>query len=179
VGAKNSAAEAVVRLARVEADVTVCHRGEGFDAARVKPWLLPEIHSLIAEQRAKLFSRVVPIRIEPGLVVVRYIDGSGEFALPFDKLFLLTGYHQDNSLFQELGVQLIGDEQRPALNPETMETNVPGVFVAGTATAGTQLRGVTVFIENCHRHAGLIRSAIAGGPHHAHAADRPVEFREI
>lgn len=178
VGAKNSAAEAVVRLSRVEAEVTVCQRGPGF-ADSVKPWLRPEISSLIAEKRVRLMTHVVPARIGEDQIAVRSLVDGGEEILPFDRLFLLTGYRQDTRLFDELGVRLIGDDRVPACDGKTLETNVPGVYVAGTAAAGTQGGGYKVFIENCHRHAAVLAAALSGRPcPPASAAERGEEYRE-
>jgi thioredoxin reductase (NADPH) len=71
--------------------------------------------------------------------------------VPADFVLLLIGYQMDSSLLESAGVELRGSGRAPFVNPETMETNVPGFYVAGTAAAGTQLR-FKLFIENCHTH---------------------------
>ncbi|MCB1281315.1 MAG: NAD(P)-binding domain-containing protein, partial [Salinibacterium sp.] len=82
-----------------------------------------------------------------------------------DDVLLLTGYEQDTSLFERIGVGTEGDGRKPTFCLKTMETNVPGVFVAGTAVAGTELHGVRVFIENAHVHAERIAATVMGsGP---------------
>ena len=81
--------------------------------------------------------------------------------VPADFVLLLTGYRADMSLFSAAGVELRGEQQLPAHNPHTMETNIPGLFVAGTAVAGTQ-RGYKVFLENCHVHVERIVAALQG-----------------
>jgi len=78
-----------------------------------------------------------------------------------DCVVLLTGYVQDPDLFDRLGVEREGEERRAVVNPRTMETNVPGVYVAGTAAGGSQRRA-TVFIETSHVHAGRIAAAVTG-----------------
>ena len=80
-----------------------------------------------------------------------------------DFVLLLTGYEADMRLFEMAGVELAAGDQRPAFDRNTMATNVPGLFVAGTATAGTQA-SYRVFIENCHIHAARIVAAIEGRP---------------
>ncbi len=179
VGAKNSAAEAAVRLSRVEAKITICHRREDFDPVRIKAWLLPELRCLIDEEKISFLPNVEVKRIEAKKTFLKYQSDGSSAVLEHDRVLLLTGYEQDSSLFQELGVQLIGEGHAPRHNPETMETNVPGVFVAGTATAGTQIGGVTVFIENCHGHAGRIVGAITGKSCPVEERHREVESREI
>ena len=82
--------------------------------------------------------------------------------IPADFVLLMTGYRQDPRLFEMLGVTLQGDERAPAHDPETMETNVPGVFIAGTAVAGTPPRKVSVIVETCHVHVPRIVAAITG-----------------
>jgi thioredoxin reductase (NADPH) len=84
-------------------------------------------------------------------------------------VLLLTGYEADMSLCRQLGVELKIDSQAPQFDPATMETNVPGLYVAGTATAGTQGR-FTVFIENCHVHVERIMAALTGAAAPADAA---------
>jgi thioredoxin reductase (NADPH) len=78
-----------------------------------------------------------------------------------DDVLLLTGYVMDGSLLESAGVEMVGKERRPRFEAGTMETNVPGLFVAGTAVAGSQERH-RVFIENCHVHAERIAGAVTG-----------------
>ncbi|HEY8713381.1 MAG TPA: thioredoxin reductase, partial [Thermoanaerobaculia bacterium] len=73
-------------------------------------------------------------------------------------------YVQNPTLFEQLGVELRGNDRQPVYDPDTMETNVPGVFVAGTAVAGTPPRKVTVIVETCHVHIPRIVGAISGRP---------------
>ncbi len=73
----------------------------------------------------------------------------------------MTGYVADMTLFEQLGVKLTGEGQRPAIDEATMQTSIPGLYVAGTATAGTQ-RSFQVFIENCHVHAHRIVAHLTG-----------------
>jgi thioredoxin reductase (NADPH) len=162
VGGRNSAAEAALRLYRVPAQVTVSYRGEALPSG-VKHWLRPELEMLVRTGRIEGLFRTVPVEIRPEAVTLRSLDDDTRTDVPADFVLLMTGYVADMALFRQAGVELRGDRELPAFDPETMETNVPGLFVAGTATAGTQGSGVRVFLENCHVHAARIVAAITGG----------------
>jgi thioredoxin reductase (NADPH) len=82
--------------------------------------------------------------------------------IPADFVLLLIGYEQDNTLFKLAGIHLVGDCGAPAFDPATMESNVKGIYVAGTAVGGTQDK-YRVFIENCHIHVHRIIAALTGG----------------
>lgn len=170
VGGKNSAVEAALRLFRAGAHVTVSYRRAEF-SERIKYWLRPELLALIKEGRIGFLPRTLPVEITPRHVVLVGTDEQGQpittdgepTRFEADEVLLLTGYVQDTALFDVLGVELEGKNRAPVHDPRTMETNVPGVHVAGTASAGTQ-HGVTVFIETSHVHARRIACAIAGKP---------------
>ncbi len=147
IGGRNSAIEAAVRCQRAGAEVTLSYRGADFDATSVKFWLLPEIRSMIRDERVRFLPNTRPVEIRGGSVV---LDPIGE--VPADFVLALTGYRQDPSLFEMLGVDMRGHERVPRYDEETMETNVPGVFVAGTAISGSPLQRVRVIVEDCHVH---------------------------
>jgi len=155
VGGRNSAVEAAVRCQRAGADVTLSYRRDDFDATSVKFWLLPEIRSMMRDRRVTFLPRTWPVEIRNGTVLLN----SGD-ELPADFVLALTGYRQDTTLFEMLGVDLQGGDRKPRLDEETMETNVPGVFVAGTAIAGSPEERVRVIVEDCHVHVPRIVSAI-------------------
>jgi thioredoxin reductase (NADPH) len=95
-------------------------------------------------------------------VVLKPTAGSGSrIEVEADHIVLLTGYVQDPDLYEQLGVELMGDSRKPKFSLDTMETNVPGVFVVGTGSAGTQLRA-KVFIETSHVHAHRVVAALEG-----------------
>ena len=156
IGGRNSAVEAAIRCQRAGADVTVSYRGPEIDPS-VKFWLLPEIRGMIRDGRVQFLPRTVPVEIRAHSVV---FDSGDE--QPFDFVLLMTGYRQDPAMFEMLGVRLEGAERQPSHDPETMETNVPGVFIAGTAVAGTPPRKVAVIVETCHVHVPRIVAAIRG-----------------
>ncbi len=168
VGGKNSAVEAAIRLYRVGAKVAVSYRRDRFDPERIKYWLLPELEWLIDKGRIVFHPETVPDNFEPGATTLRRLNpdaikehGSERFKTASDFVLLLTGYDQDKTLFKKLGVELIGEEQHPAFDRETMQTNIQGLFVAGTATGGSQKRA-KVFIETSHVHAQRIAATLAG-----------------
>lgn len=161
VGGKNSAVEAALRCWHTGADVTICYRKNRFDDASVKYWLLPELQGRIERGEIRAVMNAVPVEITRSEVRIRHIDNDRIEELPADAVLLLTGYRLDYTLLRSLGAAFTGEEGRPVFDEETMETSVPGVYIAGTATAGEQ-RSYRVFIENCHIHAARIAAALAG-----------------
>ena len=107
------------------------------------------------------------IAIPKALARCQAAAGSGPTQeIPADFVLMLIGYEMDSSLLSMAGVELTGESRAPALNVETMETNVAGLFVAGTAAAGTQFH-FKLFIENCHSHVVRIIRALTGNdPRH-------------
>src|SRR5258708_27735167 len=169
VGGRNSSVEAAVRCQRAGADVTLSYRRDDFDPKVVKFWLLPEVRAQIRDGLIRYLPRTTPIEIGKGTALLAPTDDYGAVipdAVPIeidaDFVLLLTGYRQHATLFDQLCVKLPGDNRQPVHDPETMETNVPGVFVAGTAVAGTPPRKVTVIVETCHVHVPRILAAIQG-----------------
>jgi thioredoxin reductase (NADPH) len=156
VGGRNSAVESALRCYRVGARVHLCHRG-GQIHERVKFWLRPEVESLLAEGRivGHLPDEVAAITEESVLLA------SGEEPA-VDDVVLQIGYRQDPDLFAMFGVPVSGPRKAPVIDPDTMRA-ANGVFVVGTATAGTQDR-FEVFIENSHDHPLRVAAALAGRP---------------
>lgn len=161
VGGKNSAVETALRCHHAGAHVTLSYRGERFDPSAVKYWILPEIEALIAHGQIHYLPQTIPTKIEPHQTLLQSTLGNPPSAIPADFVLLLTGYIQDPTLFDQLGVTRSGENQTPTLDPDTMMTNMPHVYVAGTAAAGTQHR-FKLFIENCHPHVTKITRALTG-----------------
>ncbi len=176
VGGKNSAVEAALRCQQAGAFVSMSYRGAGLPEKSIKYWLLPEIAGLIKEGRIEANYSTVPIEITPSHVRLKSLDGSAPELLdvPADFVLMLIGYEQENKLFKLAKLNLDGDCGAPTFDEATMETSVPGVFVAGTAVAGTQDK-YRVFIENCHVHVDRIVGALTGATRHVEA---PVFARE-
>jgi len=147
VGGKNSAAEASLELFRAGAHVTLVHRRAALGDS-IKYWVRPDIENRIKEGSiaARFQSRVVEIR---GTEVVIDHNGVPE-TLPAEAVFLLTGYHPDVDLMRRAGIHCDPETLAPALNPETFESNVPNLFIAGGAVAGRNTGNI--FIENGRFH---------------------------
>ena len=185
VGGQNSAAEAAIRLYRLGADVTVSYRGEAV-GQRIKPWLRPELEWLFSKGCIGFEPETVPaairdvgVGVDTGRLEVELESTAGGARTKhrFDRVLLLTGYVQDHTLFERLGVSL-GDspERRPAIDPATHESkSAPGVYVVGTACGGSQRRAL-FFIETCHVHAEKVRAALRGEV--AKVADPVFELEE-
>lgn len=162
VGGKNSAVEAALRSHQAGASVSLSYRQSQLSPQSIKYWLLPEINDLLKTGKMTPLFETVPTRITPGEVTLARVAGGGESqTLPFDFVLKLIGYEQDNSLLRLAGVELSTDCGAPLLDPATMETSVPGLYVAGTAVAGTQDK-YRVFIENCHIHVDRILASLRG-----------------
>jgi thioredoxin reductase (NADPH) len=184
VGGGNSAAESALEMFRAGAHVTLVHR-----AATLKPsikyWVRPDIENRIKEGSITAHFSAVVREIRPTSVVIGPSDvvdsgvvpdvpvppdgsagyvaprreaQSTEQEVPADVVYLLTGYRADADLMVRAGVELT-ERQAPVHDPETFETNVPGLFVAGGAIAGVDTG--TVFIENGRFHGEKIVEAIA------------------
>ena len=160
IGGKNSAVEAALRSHHAGARVAISYRREKLPEKSIKYWLMPEITNLIETGRMAGHFATRPVAITPAHVTLRRADGS-TYDVAADFVLKLIGYEQDNTLFKLAGVKLLGDCGAPAYDDRTMETNVPGLYVAGTAVGGTQEK-YTVFIENCHVHVERIVAALTG-----------------
>lgn len=167
VGGKNSAAEAALRCHHAGARVSLSYRRAELPAKSIKYWLYPELTGLLRTGGITPLFETQPVSISTTDVHLRRADGRVE-AVPADFVLLLTGYEADMALFRQAGVGLLGPNEVPTFDPETMETDVPGLYVAGTAAAGTQSR-YELFIENCHTHVSRILTHLTGDP----APDRP------
>ena len=129
----------------------------------IKYWLLPEMNDLLRTGRIKGYFNTRPTEITPTSVTLEGACG-GQMPptrIDFDFVLLLIGYVQNNELLKCAGIELRGDCGSPVFDERTMETNVPGLYVAGTAVAGTQDK-YKVFIENCHVHVDRIIAALTG-----------------
>ena len=147
IGGKNSAAIAALELWRHGARVTLVHRHEGMHA-HVKYWIKPDIENRIKNGEIKAYFKTSVSRITAH--EVELVAPGGEVRLKNDFVFALTGYHPDYDFLRKMGVQLSGDECRPVVNTKSLETNVPGIYVAGCIVAGSRTN--EIFIENGRFH---------------------------
>lgn len=157
VGAKNSAALAALELWWTGARVTLVHHGPGIHN-HVKYWIKPNIENRIksGEIRAHFRSRVVEILPDS----LRVATPSGEIRLVNDFLFAMTGYHPDFAFMEALGIHLVAGTNRPRTDPETLESDRPGIYLAGVIVAGVFTN--EIFIENGRFHGEKIARDIAG-----------------
>ena len=154
VGGRNSAIEAAIRLYRANAKVTIVHRRDTLDADRIKPWLLPELNALVRENKISLIlsTEVKEIKDEFAILNNKNNSPSNHLELSHDFVLLLTGYEQDPNLFINANIELIGDNCTPYINSDTCESNIDGIYIIGTAVAGSQKNGAKHFIETSHIH---------------------------
>ncbi len=157
VGGKNSACEAALDLYRNGAQVTLVHRGPTLGDS-VKYWVKPDIENRIKEGTiaARFNSRIDEIRTTE--VVVTDADGTVS-TIPAESVLLLTGYRADPEFLLRTGVEVNAESLEPVYDPDTFETNVPGLFIAGGQLAGK--RTGIVFIENGRFHGERIARVIA------------------
>jgi thioredoxin reductase (NADPH) len=167
VGGRNSAVESALRCWRGgAAQVMLSYRGAELNFERIKPHLAVDLGDRLGKGEITFFPATVPLEITPGHVLLAGTQGDGSgngrhLSLETDAVLLMTGFEADMSLFRAAGVQLNGPQQAPTFDEETMETNIPGLYVAGTAAGGTQSR-FTYFISTSHDHVAKIVRALTG-----------------
>ncbi len=147
IGGKNSAVESALDLYRNGARVTLLVRGKELGAS-LKYWVKPDIENRIkAGQIRALFGIRVQEFVRDGVVVE---NDAGVEELQARQVFALTGYHPDYEFIEALGVRLDKESRRPALDPNTLESNVRGIYLAGVVIAGKYTG--EIFIENGRFH---------------------------
>jgi thioredoxin reductase (NADPH) len=157
IGGKNSAAEAALDLFRGGARVTLVHRGTEMGKS-LKYWVKPDIENRIRAGEVTALFKTHVVCFEPGKVIVK--NSGAERALPAEHAFAMTGYHPDFTFLEQQGIRLDPETRRPASNPETLETNVPGIHIAGVVVGG--MNTSEIFIENGRFHGKEIIAAITG-----------------
>lgn len=151
VGAKNSAAIAALELWRHGVRVTIVHRGPKI-SDKVKYWIKPDIENRIKNGEITAYFNSTVKEILPAEVVLTTPDGELRFKNDF--VLALTGYHPDFEFITGLGIRLTQPDCRPEVDPETLESNVPGIYLAGVLIAGNKTG--EIFIENGRFHGGVI-----------------------
>jgi len=147
IGGANSAAISALDLYRHGARVTLVHWGPGIDV-HVKYWIKPDIENRIKNGEIKAYfnSRVKEIRQDDVLIAT----AEGEVRVRNDFVLALTGYHPDFEFLRGLGIRLSDEHCRPVCDPQTLESNVPGIYLAGVIVAGSATS--EIFIENGRFH---------------------------
>ena len=147
IGGKNSAAEAALDLWRHGARVTLVYRGTQIHN-HVKYWVRPDIENRIKAGEITAYFNSTVQEIGPDFVVVKAPDGT--LRLQNDFVFALTGYHPDYDFLTSVGIELSAEQHRPFCDPETLESNAAGIYVAGVIVAGSRTN--EIFIENGRFH---------------------------
>jgi thioredoxin reductase (NADPH) len=156
VGAKNSACIAALDLFWTGARVTMVHRGSGI-SNNVKYWIKPNIENRIANGEVKAYFRSTVKEIRPFDVILRTPEG--EVTIKNDFVFAMIGYRPDFEFMAEHGIHLDPVTSKPITDPETLESERKGIYLAGVIVAGTHTN--EIFIENGRFHGKVIAEAIA------------------
>ena len=155
VGGRNSAVEAALDLYRHGVRVTLIHRGERLSDG-VKYWILPDMENRIKAGEIRALFGATVRRIEPGGLVVA--EAAGERRLDARFVFVLIGFRPDVALMRAFGIAVEEGTLAPRHDPATLETNVPGLYVAGSVVAGRFNN--KIFVENGRLHGAVIVRAI-------------------
>ncbi|MBI5214964.1 MAG: YpdA family putative bacillithiol disulfide reductase [Ignavibacteriae bacterium] len=156
VGGKNSAVEAALDLYRHGASVTVVHRGDALSPG-VKYWILPDFENRVKEGSITLQLKTVVKEFRQGMTIVENQNGT-RTEIKTDFAFVLIGYLPDVAFLRSVGINVDVETLAPQCHPETFETNVPGLFVAGGLVGGKFNN--KVFIENGREHGKNIIEAL-------------------
>ena len=159
VGGGNSAAEAALDLWRAGSRVTLLHFGPDFDK-RIKPWVLPDVQNRGKEGAITLRWNSRVASIAPGTVTVRTAAGEEQVRARF--VYVMTGFAPNTELLRDAGVPIDPDTGIPQHDADTLETVIPGLFIAGVVVAGFDAN--KVFIENGRFHGDKIVARLLGRP---------------
>jgi thioredoxin reductase (NADPH) len=164
IGSQNSAVEAALDLHAHHARVTMIVRAKRFGDS-VKYWLKPNIENRVKSGAIKVFFESQVTLVEPDRVEITNSSTGTRQWIESDQLFALTGYQPDISLLDRLGIAHEKMTKIPSFNPDTLESNVEGIFIAGSVACGCETG--TIFIENGKLHAytiiGVIKRRLAEG----------------
>lgn len=152
IGGKNSAAVAALDLYRAGARVTLVHRGSRLSSS-IKYWIKPDIENRIKAGEIQARFDTIVVEITQRALVLRHRSGE-TVSLDNDFVFAMTGYRPDLEFFHTVGVRLDPEDQRPLIDKDSYESNVPGVYLAGVVVAGMFTN--EVFIENGRFHGKVV-----------------------
>ena len=151
IGGRNSAAESAMRCFYAGAHVSIVYRNAEFNPEIVKYWILPDLMSRIHDGTIIPYFDSVVQEIKHKSIVLKNLIDESFTEIPADFVIKAIGFNADMTLCQQMGVSINKNIQGPDFNSDTMETTIPGLYVVGTITGGTQKRFI-VFIENSHIH---------------------------
>jgi thioredoxin reductase (NADPH) len=168
IGGRNSAVESALRCWRAGAEVTLSYR-RAIISERVKDHIRPDLLAQIENGNITYYPETIPVEITPQHVVLQPArDGQAIAGQPIihptDFVLFAIGFRAEMRLYELAGVQLDEPRRVPRFDPATMETNVPGLYIAGTTVAGEHQDRYRLFIENSHEHVVKIVTAITGQP---------------
>ncbi|MEH7303547.1 YpdA family putative bacillithiol disulfide reductase [Neobacillus drentensis] len=155
IGGKNSSVDAAIELVKAGARVSVLYRGEKYSPS-IKPWILPEFESLVrtGEIMMEFNAHVKEITEDQ----VFYTKDDEEITISNDFVFAMTGYHPDHQFLKNMDIKMDEETGRPFFNPDSMETNIDGIYIAGVIAAGNNAN--EIFIENGRFHGAAISRSI-------------------
>ncbi|MEJ8302630.1 YpdA family putative bacillithiol disulfide reductase [Saccharibacillus sacchari] len=156
VGGSNSAVDAALELIRVGAKIDMIYRRNEI-SQHIKPWVRPLFEGMIAKGKITLHLGSKLTEIGEDYVVVQ--GPENETRIHNDFVLAMTGFRPDRKLLTEAGAQMSDDLDKPVFDPDTMETGVPGLYVAGVIASGRNAN--EVFIESGRMHGGVIAEHIA------------------
>ncbi|MCB9782218.1 MAG: YpdA family putative bacillithiol disulfide reductase [Candidatus Omnitrophica bacterium] len=155
IGGRNSAVETALEIWRNGGEVSLSYRRSEFPNS-VKYWMLPDIANRIKNGEIAGYMPSEVISIQPDSVTLLH-EGK-EKTIPNDFVLALTGYQPNTQFLNQLGIEIDSETKRPNLDPETYESNVPGMYVVGVIQAGNI--SSEIFIENSRHHGEVIVEAL-------------------
>ena len=153
VGAGNSAVESALEMFRNGVRVTMAHFADSIDRG-IKPWVVPDITNRLDRGEVPMYWRHRVTEIRPSSVLLRHEETGEETEIKNDFVLAMTGWHANHQHLEALGVHIDSGSGIPDYNQETMETNIPGIYIAGVVAAGHDAN--KIFIENGREHGCLI-----------------------
>ncbi len=149
VGGANSAIETALDLYRNDVDVTIVHLYDTLDP-RAKYWIVPDLENRIKKNEVKAYFKYKVIEIYEKSIMIENLDDGVKKRIDADFVFLMTGYRPDAHFLKKVGITLEGENLIPKLNPDTFESNVEGIYLAGSIIGGEET--AKIFIENGRLH---------------------------
>lgn len=150
VGGANSAIEVALELYRNQVEVTLVHQFDNLDQ-NAKYWIVPDLENRIKKGEIPAHFNSKVSRITPEFIEIEQLNTGKSSRIPADFVFLMTGYRPDAEFLQKTGIRLKGSAYIPELDPQTYETNMKGIYMAGSVVGGEET--AKIFIENGKLHA--------------------------
>ena len=160
VGAGNSSVESALETYRAGARVSMVHIFDEIDRG-VKPWVVPDIQNRLEKGEIEVYWRHRIQQIRPTSVVLWNMDSEQTVEIPNDWVLAMTGWRPDRRFISRLGINIDDETGIPSHTPDTMESNVPGIYIAGVLAAGYNAN--KIFIENGKLHGSKIVEAVSAG----------------